>query len=74
MFSKNLRVSGFGGGGRGSDVEGCVESDGDRGKTKFAAAGLVAELEGNFLGAERGVGVWKNAISPALASMRPICP
>src|SRR6202521_1110281 len=55
LFSKNLRVGGLGGGGRGSDVERCVESDCDWGKTKFAAAGLVAELERNVLFAERGV-------------------
>src|ERR1700676_4938996 len=55
LFSKNLRVSGLGGGGRDSDVERCVESDCDWGKTKFAAAGLVAELERNVLFAERGV-------------------
>ena len=55
MSSKNFRVGGLGGGGRGSDVEGRVESDCDRGKAKFAAAGLVAELERNVLLAERGV-------------------
>src|SRR6267378_1207408 len=55
LFSKNFSVDGLGGGGRGGDVQRRVESYCHRGQAKFAAAGLVAELQRNVLFAERGV-------------------
>src|SRR5260370_40160679 len=50
-------MSGTGvGGGRG-DGDRRVDIESYRGKADFLAAGLVAKLEGNFLGAERGLGL-----------------
>src|SRR5208337_1755568 len=53
---KNFRVGRFGCGGVGDDVEGGIDVLGYGGQADFGAAGLVAEFQGNVLGAERGAG------------------
>ena len=53
---EKFRMSGAGIGGGGGDGDWGVDIKGDGGEADFLAAGLVTELQRNFLGAERGVG------------------
>ncbi len=53
---EDFGVGGFGGGGGGDYVEGCVDIFGYWGEADFGAAGLVSQFHGNALGAERGGG------------------